>query len=190
MMENNPKAGGEEASENKPAPPVAAAPGDPSEGGTALAGNDEIRRYAARQLMQHLQVGADLALRCELLSQKAKADKLGPLNAAARLAHANARVAEALANFAEIERRHRSIIERIQPPAPDLAELNSRLQNGGVGERGALEFWKRIEAYVDEAVCARMADADAEDSLRQLIRDMEEKIGDAEARHREEMPDA
>lgn len=195
MIENQSQAGGIKAGQSNPA----ADPADHSAASAAtpdladeivLAGKEDIRRYAAQQLVNHLKIGADLAERCELLSHRAKADKLGPLYAAARLAHANARVAEALANVVQIERRHRSIIERIQPPEPKNPELNSCFQGEGVGEApSALEFWKRIEAYIDEAVYARMADQESDDGLRQLIRDIEEKVTHAEARQTEEVPD-
>jgi hypothetical protein len=95
----------------------------PSAGGRT---DDDLRRLAAERLAEHLDIGASLIARCEALAQSPGADMLGSINAAARLMRANAFVAEALANVAQVERRRRSIVERIQPPDPRLAELNAQ----------------------------------------------------------------
>lgn len=87
--------------------------------------DDELRRYAAERLADHLTLGVDLASRCEHLSMQAKRDKVGPLNAAARLMLANARIAETLAMFANIEHRRRSIVEHLQPANAKFPHLNS-----------------------------------------------------------------
>lgn len=52
-------------------------------------------------------------------------DQLQPLSAAARLMNSTARVAQALGPMALVERRQRTIVERIQPPKP---ELNSKIE--------------------------------------------------------------
>jgi hypothetical protein len=106
--------------------------------------DDELRRYAAEQLAEHLAIGVSMATRCQGLSMQANLDKVGPLNAAARLMQANARVVEALATFALIERRKRSISERIQSPDKKQAELNSKLEEEKRLRQNVTEFWQRM----------------------------------------------
>lgn len=146
----------------------------------ALQTDDQLRRFAAERLADHLQIGVDLAQRCEMLSLKAKGDKLGPLYAAARLMQANARIAEALANVAQVERRRRSIVERIQPPDPKKDELNSRFRKQKMDAEMQLKIWKRLNEHIDETVRARMGEEGAYDSVGQIIKDAEEKLVHAE----------
>ena len=80
----------------------------------------------------------------------------GPLYAAARLMQANARIAEALANVAQVERRRRSIHERIQAPDPKQAELNSHLQKEKITAEERLKIWKRMNEHIEESMRARM----------------------------------
>src|SRR6185295_17862881 len=75
------------------------------------------------RLAEHLRIGAALVERCQQLAAGRRGDRLGPMHAAARLLQANAKVADALAHVARIERRHRSIVERIQPVRVDPKEL-------------------------------------------------------------------
>ena len=88
--------------------------------------DEELRHFAVARLAEHLDVGAGLVARCEHLANLPGGDRLGPLYAAARLMRANAQIASALARVAQVEIRRRSIVERIQPPDPRLAELNSK----------------------------------------------------------------
>ena len=85
--------------------------------------SESFRRMAVERLAEHLTVGAALVARCEQLAGVKRGDRLGPMHAAARLMQANAKVADALAHVAQIERRHRSIVERIQPVQVDPQEL-------------------------------------------------------------------
>lgn len=96
--------------------------------GSAHETDDELRRLAGKRLAQHLELGAILVAHCEKLALTAQGDRLGPLYAAARLMRANAQVADTLAHVALVERRRRSIVERIQSPGPETSELNSILQ--------------------------------------------------------------
>lgn len=90
--------------------------------------DDELRRLAAERLTDHLDMGVSLVGRCEDLAYSSKGDKLGALYAAARLMHANAQVAQALADVAQVERRRRSIVERLEPPEPKRNDWNARSQ--------------------------------------------------------------
>jgi len=93
---------------------------------TLPADRDEVlRRAAAEQLAQQLARGEELVARCAELSAAGEAgDQIGSLNTAARLILANARIAQALAQVARVERRSRSVTERVLPPPP--VELNSK----------------------------------------------------------------
>ena len=107
--------------------------------------DEELRRLAGKLLADNLDMGASLVARCEHLAELPKGDRLKPIYAAARMTFANARIAQALANLAQVERRQRTIVERIQTPDPKLIELNSRMYGEGVD--GARE---RLERRLDE----------------------------------------
>ncbi|HXC54641.1 MAG TPA: hypothetical protein VNU97_05060 [Rhizomicrobium sp.] len=87
--------------------------------------DEALRRLAGKRLAEYLDIGVGLATECSRLASARKRDHLGPITAAARLFNSNARVAQALALVALVERRQRTIVERIQPPKPDPAQLNS-----------------------------------------------------------------
>ncbi|HEY0282670.1 MAG TPA: hypothetical protein VGC27_08610 [Rhizomicrobium sp.] len=91
--------------------------------------DEELRRLAAERLAEHLDIGASLIARCEHLAELPKGDRLGAIYAAARLMHANAHVARAFAQVAQLERRQRTIIEHIQPLVLKSADSNSSLEN-------------------------------------------------------------
>jgi hypothetical protein len=138
--------------------------------------DEELRRLAAERLAEHLDVGSTLILRCETLSLTTKGDKLGPINAAARLMRANAHVAEVLANVAQVERRRRSIVERIQPPDRKKVELNSHLQNQKTSAETMLKFWNRVDEHIDQSVRARLGEEGAHDSVARIIKSQEELL--------------
>ena len=111
--------------------------------------DDELRRFAAAQLADNLQIGVDLAERCGALSRSTEDDRIGPIYAAARMMQANARIAQALANLAQVEGRRRSIVEHIQPPDPKLLELNSQLHRKKRDDEHRRELERRLQAIVD-----------------------------------------
>ena len=88
-------------------------------------------------------------------------DHLGPLSAAARLINSNARMAHALGLIALVERRNRTIIERIQPPKEELNSKNENLTRRQMREK--------IGRQVDEALAA-----DRRERLKQPIDPQEE----------------
>ncbi|MEI9929263.1 MAG: hypothetical protein WDM89_01500 [Rhizomicrobium sp.] len=143
--------------------------------------DDELRRYAAEQLVEHLAIGVSMATRCHGLSAQAHNDKVGPLNAAARLMQANARVAEALATFAQIERRSRTISERIQPPDPKKLELNSKLEKEKASAETLTKFWQRMDEHVENSVRARMGEGN-DDRIALLLKKQKQKLAYAERR--------
>ena len=106
-------------------PPTIDSPEKPSE---VLNSADEVRRFAAEKLCGHLAAGVSLLEQCETLAATRKGDRVKPVFAAARLMFAQARIAEALATVSKVERVRRTIIERVQPPAPQNADLNSILE--------------------------------------------------------------
>lgn len=177
MTEETPQAAGNggqtnpAASYDQPAPPRT---------------DDELRRYAAERLADHLTLGVDLASRCEHLSMQAKRDKVGPLNAAARLMQANARIADALARMAYVERRSRSIGERIQPIDLKQAELNWKLQRDREGAEAATKFFQKLH-NLNEHNKRERGEADGDDYIaRRLAKEkaklayMERKIAGLE----------
>jgi hypothetical protein len=93
---------------------------------------DELRRFAVERLADHLEIGASLIERCERLAFAQRGDRLGPLYAAARLMQAQARVADALAHVAQVERRRRSITERIQTVPPNSTDLTPRVEEDAI----------------------------------------------------------
>lgn len=89
---------------------------------------DELRRAAVEHLAQHMEIGAALIARCEHLAMAQRGDRLAPIYAAARLMRAQAHVADALAHVAQVERRRRSIVERIQHDQPTKEELIQEIE--------------------------------------------------------------
>ena len=90
--------------------------------------DEALRRLAVARLADHLEMGVSLVARCEHLAELPKGDRVKPLFAAARLMQANANIAKAFAQVAQVGRRQRTIIERVQPPAPQNADSNSTLE--------------------------------------------------------------
>jgi len=84
---------------------------------------DSLRRLVVERLAEHMEIGASLIARCEQLAMAQRGDRLAPIYAAARLMRAQAQVADALAHVAQVERRRRSIVERIQHDQPTKEEL-------------------------------------------------------------------
>jgi len=138
--------------------------------------DDELRRAAAGQLAQHLELGAALVARCETLSQAPRGDRLGPLYAAARLMRANAQVAQVLAHVALVERRNRSIVEHIQPPDPKKAELNSNLRTREVTAQDRLKFYNRLNEHIEQTIRARTGESEERDSVAFLIQEAEDSV--------------
>lgn len=83
---------------------------------------DDLRRDAMRHLLDHLESGSSLILRCEDLTSQ-PGDRVGPINAAARVLLANAKVADALARISQVEQRKRSVVLHLQDDRPTREEL-------------------------------------------------------------------
>jgi hypothetical protein len=93
---------------------VPAAPPSPDDG--------PLRRVTADQLLAHLARGAALSARCEALARAPRGEWLGPMNAAARLMRADAKiVAGALARLGQARPLHRVIVERAQNRNPQAS---------------------------------------------------------------------
>ena len=88
--------------------------------------DEELRRLTVLRLAEHLDIGSNLLMYCEQQTEISRKDRLGPINAAARLLRANAEIARTLAHVAHVEIRRRSIVERIQSLNPRLAALYSK----------------------------------------------------------------
>ena len=142
-----------------------------SDASTPAEADEALRRLAAERLADHLEIGISLAGHCEMLAGKTKGDRLGPVYAAARLMRANAAVAEALANVAQIERRRRSIVERIQPPDPKKAELNSRLQEEKSAAEERLKLLKHVGGRLEQMSRGEKIDEGEKARLARIIED-------------------
>lgn len=138
--------------------------------------DEELRRLAVSRLSKHLDVASGLVTRCEAMAKVRRGDRLGPIYAAARLMRADAQVAKALAQVALLETRHRSIIERVQPPASKSPELNWSLQSRGERCEEALKVWHRLGEIVEETVRFRQGESGARDVVADLIRREEETL--------------
>jgi hypothetical protein len=149
-----------------------------SDASTPAEADEVLRRLAAERLADHLEIGISLAGHCEMLAGKTKGDRLGPVYAAARLMQANAAVAEALVNVAQIERRRRSIVERIQPLEPKKADLNSHFQEKKSTAEERLKLVKNVEALLAQMARSRTID---EGEKARLARIAEEQLSAIEA---------
>jgi hypothetical protein len=112
-----------------PDPQAAPGPESTDASATPPESDDDFRRHAIARLAENLDLGADLLARCEHFANLPKGNRLNAVFAAARLMNANAAAAKALAQLAQVERRQRTIVERIQPSAPVLNDSNSILQD-------------------------------------------------------------
>ncbi|MGC9953585.1 MAG: hypothetical protein ABSD21_04835 [Rhizomicrobium sp.] len=147
----------------------------PDEDPSPARSDEEFRRLAAERLTEYLEMGASLMARCEHLAELPKGDRLGPLYAAARLMRANALVAQALANVVQVERRQRSIVERIQSPDPKIAELNSKIKMEGEEDaRERLE--RRLDALLEQANAAYPGETNEGDGVGEPVEHEEEEI--------------
>ena len=97
-------------------PPRAAPPPNNHADDEAPYSDEAMRRHAVERLADHLDIATGLMERCEHLAALPKGKRVEPIFAAARLMQADAHVAKALAQMAQVERRQRTIIERVQPP--------------------------------------------------------------------------
>ena len=112
--------------QDEAAPPRAAPPPDDSTDGEPPYSDEAMRRHAVERLADHLDIATELMERCEHLAALPKGKRVEPIFAAARLMQADAHVAKALAQMAQVERRQRTIIERIQPSVPVSNDSKSK----------------------------------------------------------------
>ena len=112
---------------------------------------DEIKRQSAIDtLAAMLATSMAMLSRCQARANAARGDRLGPVYAAAQLLHANASIAKALAHVGCVETRHRSIVEKIQPPGSQKAELNSGVPPTPEENDAALvELGRRIDRLIE-----------------------------------------
>jgi hypothetical protein len=140
----------------------------------------DVREFAVDKLAEHLAVGVSLAQLCEDLANKTNGDRLGPIYAAARIMRANAAVAEVLATVGGIERRRRSIVERVPAPKsnpnPDSGELNSGLQKikSPVGER--MERFRQLNAEIERAAAMKPGENCTDEDLAKLRSGIEAEL--------------
>ncbi len=91
--------------------------------------DEELRHFVAARMAEQVDIGCSLTERCEHLAELPEGDRLGAINGAARMMRANAFAAQAFAKVARVERRQKTIVERIQPPVFKTADLNSSFES-------------------------------------------------------------
>jgi hypothetical protein len=98
-----------------------------------------------------------------------------------RATHGNRRVCvHGSPGQAGIERRRRSIVERIQPPDPRKAELNSHLQQRKVTAEERAKIFRRMNEHVEQSIRARLGEEGAVDTVSRLVREQEEELARVE----------
>jgi hypothetical protein len=101
----------------------------PADRGSApLASDEMVRTFAVARLAQQLDIGTRMLTHCSHLEKLPNSARPDAVYAAARLMQANANLARALGQMAQVERRQRTIIERIQRPAAVSNDSNSILE--------------------------------------------------------------
>ena len=117
-------------------------------GAPAPQSRDEIKRQSAVDtLAEMLAASMEMLARCQAQANASRGDRLGPVYAAAQLLHANANIARALAHVGCVETRHRSIVERVQPPESQKPELNCTPPQRG--DEAMVELRRRIDRLIE-----------------------------------------
>jgi hypothetical protein len=163
----NMSASAEHRSDEQPPAEQAGADNAPAEDSNA---EDETgRRSAVENLSEYLEIGTVLVNQCAHLSALPEGDRVKPLNAAARLMNAQARVAEALATVGKVERVRRTIVEHVQPPAPKTLDLNSILPESpeaALERELTLKMLRYLALVAGETLDGPLAEAEREEALR------------------------
>lgn len=138
------------------------------DGETPVPDDDTQRRRAADRLSQQLEIGVDLAAVCEHLAALPKKGRLDAIYAAARLSQANAQLARAMAQLLKVERRHTTIVQHIQPPAPISKHSNSTAEGMDALAAKMLRYMELVASETFDPVleeATRDAEPDAEDAI-------------------------
>ena len=156
-------------------------PAAPPEQQKAPHSSDDARRSEAVQhLADNLEIGSSLIARCEEFALKSRDAHFEPMHAAARLMTASAKLADAFSNVAQVERRRRSIVERIEPIDPKQRELNERNKKNLVDANMRMKIWRRMDEHIEQSIRARCGDTSVSDSVARLIKKEEENIARCE----------
>ena len=142
--------------------------------------DDARRSEAVHHLADNLEIGSSLIARCEEFALKSRDAHFAPMHAAARLMTASAKLADAFSNVARVERRRRSIIERIEPIDPKQRELNERNKKNLVDANMRMKIWRRMDEHIEQSIRARCGDTSVSDSVARLIKREEENIARCE----------
>lgn len=138
--------------------------------------DDQLRQTAAAHLSAPLDRNARLIERCEALASAQRGDRIGALNAAARIMRADAALAAMFARVARIETRHRSFSETNQMTKADKAELNAKKIELSVRQDrfDQEKVWRKLDEHVENAIKARTGDPDAHDRIKWVLDEIEE----------------
>jgi hypothetical protein len=168
MSQDHALAAGQGGTDLVPAPPAPQSPPAPQAEPTPLPApqsQDEVKRQSAVDtLAAMLATSMAMLSRCEAQANAARGDRLGPVYAAAQLLHANANIAKALAHVGCVETRHRSIVEKIQPPGSQKAELNSKLPREETAEERETAL-EELEHRFDRLIEAHRAEQEIMEGL-------------------------
>ena len=138
---------------------------------------EELRRLAVARLVDHLEMTTPLIERCDHLAALPKGDRVRPLFAAAGLIRSSALIAQAFSRAAKVEQCRRTIIEHIQPPIPEIADLISNLEKNiekkkpedQVGDRLEHELRMKMLRYMK-----LLADEKLDPAIKQMSDDADE----------------
>jgi hypothetical protein len=141
-----------------------------------LSFDETLRREAVQHLSDDLEIGSSLLARCEEFALQSREANLAPMHAAARLMQASAKLADSLSGVAQVERRRRSIVERIEPIDPKQRKLIETNKQELVSSNTRMKIWRRMDEHIEQSIRARCGDASASDSVARLIKEEEETI--------------
>ena len=122
--------------------------------------DDTQRRRVADRLSVQLDLGVDLASVCELLAGPAnKKGRIEAVYAAARLAQANAQLGRSIAHLLQVERRQKTIVERIQQPTPFFGHSNFSEQDALIDAMNT-KILRYLKVMADETLDPALEEAE------------------------------
>jgi hypothetical protein len=148
--------------------------------------DERLRRRAAELLAGHLALGGEFIGFCKQLSQDAKVDKTASIYAAARLMRASAHLADAFATVAQIERRRRTIVERIERGNLKQQELIAKKEDELHAAKTVERVYRRMNEHIEQSIKARLGEEGGYDSVARLV----EHEGETVARLEREVDEA
>ncbi len=128
--------------------PVPPAPDLPS-GGSAANWNEATRRAVALRLMEHLDDGVELASQlCNDPSFASPDERVTTVLTVARMINANAHLGRAIATFAQVEKRRRTVIKRAERPL--ISTDSNSILEAELASEMTLKMMRYMKVVADE----------------------------------------